>query len=76
MNRHELSVDGVLHVWVTAPAVDGAANKALIKYLAAILSIPGSQISLVSGETSRQKRIRFPMDNDELIRRVTNAQPE
>jgi uncharacterized protein (TIGR00251 family) len=76
MNRHELSVDGVLHVWVTAPAVDGAANKALLKYLAAILSIPGSQISLVSGETSRQKRIRFPMDNDELIRRVTNAQPE
>ena len=76
MNRHELSEDGVLHIWVTAPAVDGAANKALIRYLAAILSIAGSQISLVSGETSRQKRIRFPMDKDELIRRVTNAQPE
>jgi uncharacterized protein len=76
MNRHELSEDGVLHIWLTAPAVDGAANKALNKYLAAILAIPGSQIRLVSGETSRQKRIRFPMDKDELIRRVTNTQPE
>jgi len=76
LNRHELSADGVLHVWVTAPAVDGAANKALIKYLATILSIPPSQISLVSGETSRMKRVRIPMDKDGVIRRVTNGQRE
>ena len=65
-NRYEWDQDGVLHVWVTAPAVDGAANKALLKYLADELSVPVSRIVLVSGETSRSKRIRIPLSSARL----------
>ena len=71
MNRLELREDNGLHVWVTAAPVDGAANKEVIKYLSATLSNPASQISLISGETSRTKRFRFPVDKDELVRRLT-----
>ncbi len=45
----------VLCVKVTAPPVDGAANSALIKFLADYLNIKKSQITLVSGEKSREK---------------------
>ena len=59
-NRHARN-DGDLHVWVTAPAVEGAANKAVIKYLAGVLELPVSRISIVSGETSRSKQLRVPL---------------
>lgn len=49
--------DGVLHVRVAAPAVDGAANEALLRLLAAELSLPRSGLRLVTGATGRHKRI-------------------
>jgi hypothetical protein len=47
--------DGVLKVRVSAPPVDGAANKALLRLLAAELDVPRSSVRLASGETSRTK---------------------
>lgn len=47
--------DGTLKVKVTAAAVDGAANRALIKFLSKVLSVPKSLIALRSGETTRDK---------------------
>ena len=49
--------DGILKVRVTATAVDGAANKALIKLLSKSLGIPKSRIRIHSGGTSRNKVI-------------------
>jgi uncharacterized protein len=49
--------DGVLHVRVTAPPVDGAANAALLRLLAKRLRLARSSIRLVSGETARRKVI-------------------
>jgi uncharacterized protein (TIGR00251 family) len=46
-----------LKVRVTAPPVEGAANKALIELLAERLKIRKSQIEIVAGQTSRQKMI-------------------
>ena len=49
--------DGILRVRVTATAVEGAANKALIKLLSKSLGVPKSRIRIRSGETSRNKVI-------------------
>ena len=47
---------GALKVAVTAPPEDGRANKALIELLARALNLKRSQVKLLSGETSRDKR--------------------
>jgi uncharacterized protein (TIGR00251 family) len=47
---------GCLKVAVTAPAERGRANRALIELLREALNLKRSQIALVSGETSREKR--------------------
>lgn len=47
--------DGVLHVKLTAPPVEGTANKAAIEFLADLLGVKKSQITLTSGQTSRDK---------------------
>ena len=46
-----------LKVSLTAPPVDGAANKACCAFLAKLCSLPKSSVKLVSGETSRHKRL-------------------
>ena len=47
--------DGTLKIRLAAPPVDGAANKALIEFLAQTLGIPKSQIDIIAGETSERK---------------------
>lgn len=51
--------DGLWRVKVTAPPVEGKANKALIALLSKRLKIPKSDIEVVSGGSSRIKRIRI-----------------
>ena len=48
---------GALLVRLTAPPVAGAANDALIAFLAEALDCPRRDVTLVSGQTSRTKRI-------------------
>ena len=50
-------VEGRLRVRVAAPAVDGAANDALLRLLAAELGLPRAAIRLVAGATSRNKLV-------------------
>jgi len=50
--------DGQLKIQLAAPPVDGEANAALVELLAKLLSVPRRQVSLISGETSRRKRVR------------------
>ena len=56
-NEIESVTDNALKVRVTAPPVEGAANKALIELLAERLKIRKSQIEIVAGQTSRHKMI-------------------
>jgi uncharacterized protein (TIGR00251 family) len=44
---------------VTASAVDGRANKAVIGLISATIGVPASAVSLVSGLTTSQKRVRI-----------------
>lgn len=45
-----------LKVALTAPPVDGAANKACSAFLAKTFGLSKSKVALVSGQTSRHKR--------------------
>lgn len=55
-------------VWVTAPPVDGAANKAIVALLARALARPRRDVVIASGKRSRRKTVR--------IRGVTAAEVE
>ena len=47
---------GALKIAVTAPPEDGRANKALTEALRELLGLKRSQVELLSGATSRDKR--------------------
>ncbi len=51
------SLTGELLAYVREPAVDGKANKALIKLLADYYGVPKRAVSIASGHTSRIKII-------------------
>ncbi len=51
--------NGLLKVYVTAPAVDGKANKAVQKVLADHFKVRASQIFILKGEKSREKLIEI-----------------
>ncbi|MGH8034918.1 MAG: DUF167 domain-containing protein [Lysobacterales bacterium] len=48
-----------LRLRLHAPAVDGKANQALVKWLADCLGVPQNAIALVRGKTSRRKQLRL-----------------
>ena len=51
--------DGRLRLRITAPPVDGKANRHLIAWLAKAFGVPRSRVLLESGESGRQKRVRI-----------------
>ena len=63
-------VDGVLKVKVMAPAVEGAANNALIRLLADELGIARRDVRIVAGATSRQKLVVIDgVEPDDVVAR-------
>ena len=55
--RIEGVVDGVLRVRVAAPAVEGAANTALVRLLSDELGLAGRDVRIVAGAKTRQKLV-------------------
>ena len=53
---------------LAAAPVKGAANKALILFLSKRLGVSRSSISIVGGETSRDKRLRVEGLDEETVR--------
>jgi uncharacterized protein YggU (UPF0235/DUF167 family) len=49
--------DGVLRARVGAPAVEGAANNALVRLIAEELGVAKSAVRIVAGASSRQKLV-------------------
>ena len=73
------AVDGVvqdadgrplLKLRLVAPPVDGAANEALIAFLAKSLSLRKSDISIRSGETSRVKILHLAGDPAVILQKL------
>jgi uncharacterized protein len=59
---------GVLRIRVRAVPADGAANKAVLKTLAAALDVAPSAVALVSGARSRVKRISVDVESEVVER--------
>jgi uncharacterized protein (TIGR00251 family) len=50
-------VDGTLSIRVTAPPVDDAANRAVVRMLGAALGVAPSRVAISAGATARRKTI-------------------
>lgn len=67
--------DGSLKISVTAPPDKGKANAAIIALLSDLLHLPKSNITLLSGETSRQKKFCIEgIDKETLLQRLGEEQ--
>ena len=51
-------IGDALKVALTAPPVEGRANDACIAFLAEVLNVPRSSVTIAAGESSRNKIIR------------------
>lgn len=63
-----------LKMRITAPPVDGKANKAVIALLAKLLKIPKSAIQIRSGLQSRSKKILLTGLDEDYVRRLLMIQ--
>jgi len=59
-----------LKVRVAAPPVEGRANEALLHLLTETLGVKNDQVSLVSGESSRAKRVRLTGVDPEEVKHL------
>lgn len=50
--------EGMLRVRISAPPVEGKANKALLEYLAGVFGVPVRMLEILRGESGREKTIR------------------
>ena len=48
-----------LKIALTAPPVEGKANEACVDFLANLLKVPRSSVTIASGESSRNKVVRI-----------------
>jgi uncharacterized protein (TIGR00251 family) len=63
--------DGTVKVHLTAPPLEGKANEALLKFLAKILDVPVSKITVVAGANRRDKLISVTdMDAASLYKKI------
>ena len=69
-NEVTFGPDGVVHVRVTAPPADGQANRAVIEVLACALKVPKSGVTILSGASSRSKKVRVAGLNAEGLDRL------
>lgn len=72
-NAHKNSLEGyqegVLKVRVHAPPDKGKANDELIAFLAKSLNLPKSNLKIISGHSSRLKRIEIQgIDQDDFVK--------
>ena len=51
--------NGIYKIYLTAPAVEGKANVALIEYLADHFNVKKSQIEIIKGLKSRNKTVNI-----------------
>ena len=62
-SRDRLEWDGELvHVWVTAPAVEDRANRAILLAVARWLEVPPGSVRLLSGVHGRAKLVEVDGD--------------
>lgn len=63
-----------LKVRLTAPPVKGKANRALQEFLAGRLGVSRSAVEILSGHTSRHKRVRVRNVSADAVRALLTAE--
>ncbi len=75
-SRNEIAgvVGGALKVRLTAPPVEGAANTALLAFLAAQLGLRRGQVTLAKGQSAHHKLVRIlGLSAQEVERRLLGS---
>jgi uncharacterized protein len=62
-----------LEVRIAEAPADGAANEAVVKLLAKALGISRSEVTIISGHTSRHKRVAVPYELYEVRVRLEGS---
>ena len=68
--KHDADGRDELEVRVAEAPADGEANAAIVKLIAKALGISRSEVAIISGRTSRHKRLSIPFDLEEARRRL------
>ncbi len=61
-------VGEALKLALTAPPIEGRANQACIEFLAELLNVPRSSVTIAAGQSSRNKVIRVAGLSAEQVR--------
>ncbi|MCC6927883.1 MAG: DUF167 domain-containing protein [Gemmatimonadaceae bacterium] len=64
---------GALKVRLQAPPVEGAANEALVKFLADVLDVPRRMIRIVAGDASRSKVVEVAGLSPSAVERLVEG---
>jgi uncharacterized protein (TIGR00251 family) len=65
-------IGDALKLSLTAPPAEGRANQACIEFLAKLLKLPRSSVTIASGQTARRKIIRVAGVSAEELRKRLN----
>ncbi|TSE36118.1 DUF167 domain-containing protein [Tepidimonas charontis] len=65
--------DGKPKIQLHAPPVDGAANDALVTFIAQRCGVPRSRVRIVHGHTSRLKCVEIEGLDEEAVRAALSA---
>ena len=66
-------LNGALKLAVTAPPIEGRANEACIRFLAELLKVARSSVTITAGASSRNKVIRIEGVTAEQVRARLNV---
>lgn len=66
------SHNGLLKIKITAPPVDGKANECLIEFLSDVFDIPKRDITIIRGETGRNKTVELSGLTEEAVKTKLN----
>jgi len=69
-------IDGSLKIKLDVPPVEGKANEKLVKYLSKLLNTPKTSISILSGETSKNKIVLIKGNPQDLSKKLNEFIPE
>lgn len=64
-------IEDALKIRLTAPPVDGAANKACIEFVAELLGVAKSQVEILSGHTGRSKVVKvYGLSREQVTKKI------
>jgi uncharacterized protein (TIGR00251 family) len=68
---HSILDDGTIKIRLTAPPIEGKANKELVRFLSEILEIPASSVEIIAGMTGHDKLVSIiGLDSEKVQQKI------